>query len=567
MGSLTEYIPVPGIVGTDGKIPVYSPNSRWTIWNKNEIYTGNQGQNRYVPKVGDLVLDQEFWVYYEVVSVDPVTYVASLREKDTRDLSGEMSDYDILLGVGPGTQSDTYRVYIDKSVTPYTMAVDARLRVAGTMCASAKIYKGANINSEASAISKVYDGSGNFLGTVVPLELAAMDGNNKSIKVVPVCYTSEDLEDGELVTAVFYSDTGHVVSKRQLLVENTGFIHSTDDSVKYITGISLKSPFMSGSDPDLIEYPINVPVPGLYLTGVVHYSNGETQEYPVMGTKFSVFGLDNFIATIVGQKFNLVLKYVLGENEVAYGATVTNERFITKTYKSVVAKANGAYTLKLFGYPNWIDGIAGYRMEWFLYNLDRNLNERVTPYVRISDVNSVFDPLLFGSRQKLNVAVNLQDVSPLFSNYRHAQTLDVTLLSPGGEEGTNWMVGFDPTQNPQFGIKNKAKYVFINQNLKKLKIDSGYLTLNEWLQNLYYPTKPLVNPYNEAEPIVPDYFTILVGSERNAYPIAEWNSVFSVSENLWHGATVFIEFFKRTNTNDIRLAIAGIPVQLVQSLD
>ena len=566
MSTFYEYIPVPGITGTDGQQPVYNPDARWTIWNKKEIYTGGPGKGRYVPKVGDLVLDQDYWIYYKVESIDEVTYVATLREKETRNLGGNMDDYDRLLGVGPGTQSDTYRVYVDKSVAPYIMAVDARLRVAGTMCASCKIFKGADLSSEAKVVSKVYDGAGNFLGTNVPLELVAMDGKNVSIKTVPVCYTTEDLKDGELVTAVFYSDSGHVVSKRQLLVENTSFIRSSDDSVKYIIGISLKSPFMSESEPDLINYPINVPLNGLFLTGVVHYSDGSEMELPVDGSKFSVFGFDNFVSTIVGQKLDIVLKYSLSQEEICYDSKLTNERFITKSYKATIAEADGAYTVKLFGYPNWIDGIRGYRMEWFIYNLDRNLNQRVTPYVRFNENTQVFDPLLFGTRQRLSVSLNLQDVSSAYNYYRHVQSIDITLMGPGGDQGTNWLVGFDPTQNPQFGVGNKFQYEYINQDLKRLKMDMGCQTVTEWLNKLYYPTKPLVNPYTEADPIMPDFFALIVGTERIEYELNMWNGVFTVGGDIHHGATVFVEFFKRTANNDIRLAVAGAPAEQVASI-
>ena len=565
MATFTEYLPVPGIVGTDNQQPVYSPNSRWTIWNKNEIYTGGPGQGRYVPKVGDLVLDQEYWIWYEVQSINSVTMVAVLVEKETKNLGGNLDDYDKLLGVGPGTQSDTYRVYVDKSVVPYVMAVDARLRVAGTMCASCKIFRGAELSNDAAVISKVYDNSNNFLGTIVPLELVAQDGNI-SIRTVPVCYTSEDLKDGELVTAVFYSNSGHVVSKRQLLVENTSFIRSTDDSVKYIIGISLRSPFMSDSDPNIISYPINVPLAGMFLTGVVHYSDGSTMELPVDNQKFSIYGFDHFVSTIVGQKLDIVLKYSLSNEEVCYDSKHTNERFITKSYKAVIAKADGAYTVKLFGYPNWIDGISGYRMEWFIYNLDRTINQRVTPYVRFNENSQIFDPLLFGTRQRMSVTLNLQDVSSMYKYYRHVQTIDVTLLTPGGETGTNWLVGFDPTQNPQYGVNNKFQFEFINEDLKKLKIDLGCTNVNEWLSRLYYPSKPLVNPITESEPMVPDFFALVVGTERIEYKLNMWNGVFTVSDRVYQGSTVFVEFFKRTANNDIRLAVAGIPVEQVVNI-
>lgn len=549
------------VVGLDGHSPVYNPEDSWHMWKLAEIYTGQVGFQRYVPKIGDWVKDTDTNVDYEVTLLDPTTLVPTLTEKKAAAVD-EFTD--VLLGVGPGTQSDTYRLYRDASKTPNTLAVDARLHVAGTMAATCKIFKGSDLTGDAAVISNFYDNAGNLLGNAIPLELVAMDsssGTNISIKTVPVCYTTQDLSDGELVTAVFFAADGHVVSKRQLLVENTAFIRSSNSSLKYVTGIALKTPFLSPSDPMLVQYPLNVPLEGLQLIGVVNYSDGSSVELPVDGTKFSVFGFERFVSSIVGQQFSIVLKYVLSAGEICYTANaVSNDRFVSEVYKATTLNEDGAYSVKLFGYPVWGGAVSGYQMEWYMYNLDRQAAWHVTPYVSYNANQPVFDGLRYGANQHLSVSVNLKDVNPTFKNYTHTQTLDVVLFGPGTLRTTNWTVGFDPNQSPPYGIGDHADTVFTNANLATVNISCGETDFNAWLNRLYSLTKPLTDPQQELAPPAPTHFSIVLGGQDVVFPIASWNQTIVLNQALTNNGTLFVKFFKRTADNDIQLAIAALPI-------
>lgn len=549
-----------GISGTDGLTPVYDPNGLWKTWALHEIYVGTIGENRYVPNLKDYVVDVETDERWVVEEIDPSTLIPVLRKIVTLK-TGEFDDDDLLLGVGPGTQADTYRLYIDKSVLPYTMAVDARLSVKGTMVMTAKIFRGSELLGNSQVISAFYDQLGNMLGQAIPLELVEMPNDqNFSVKTVPVCYTSENLPDNEVVTVVFYSATGHVVSKRQLLVENTAFIRSANTAVKYITGISMESPFISNTDPTLLAYPMNVPLRGLNLMGVVHYSDGTSLKMPVDGTKFSIYGLEQYLSTVIGQRLPLVLKYAVSSDEIVYGATVTDNKFVTKNYRATTVQANGAFTVKLFGYPVWIDGVHGYRLEWYMYNLERNRVFNVTPYVTFNNHSAVFDPTNYGVAQHLNVSLNLKDANGAYPSYIHAQTISISLVRPGTEHQTNWTIAFDPMQSPEYGVDNFAQTEFINQNLSKIKIDSGALTQTAWLDKLYFATKPLVDDAREVTAPVPNYYTLVVGNVELEYPIGQWNSEQLIETSIANGSTVFVKFFKRTPEGDIQLSVAGLPV-------
>lgn len=547
------------VAGTDNVVPIYNPSSRWQMWNLKEIFFGGAGTKKYVPNLDDYVVNTDTDEVWKVTNLDAITLIPTLTRVQTLNV-GTLSNNDILLGVGPGTQADTYRVFIDKSVTPYILAVDARLNVAGSMISKAMIFRGSELTGNAVVISALYDQTGTLLGQAIPLELVST-ANNIAVKTVPVCHTLADLPDGEIVTAVFYSDTGNVVSKRQLLVENTSFIRSTDASIKYITGITLESPFLSQTDPRLIQYPLNVPLNGLSLTGVVHYSDGSQIRMPVDGNKFQMFGFERFVSTIVGQKFNIVLKYNITPGEVVYGANSVGTQFISETYRATTMNVVGAFTAKLFGYPVWIDNVNGYRFEWFMYNLDRTTVYRVTPYVSFAANSRAFNPTLYGITQNLSVNVNLRDVNGIFSSYIHTQTIDVTLLGPGTNHMTNWTIGTTPNQNPPYGDNVFAATTFINQNAWTLNLASGSANLQDWLTKVYFNTQPLVDPSRETAPPVPNYFSIVFGSTEVEFPISDWNLTHDISLAMPNNSTLFVKFFFRTPDNDIQLSVAGFSVR------
>lgn len=548
------------ITATDGGVPIYDPDGRWTTWSLDQIYLGTEGLNKYVPKVDDYVVDPKTDERYRVVELDETTMIPRLVRIVPASVDA-FSDSDLLMGVGPGTQSDTYRVYIDTSVMPHTLAVDARLKVHGSMATTAKIFKGSEVANTAHAVSAFYDQMGNLLGQLIPLELVAMpDGQNYTVKSVPVCYTTEQLADGEVVTVVFYSDAGHVVSKRQLLVENTAFIRSSDAGTKYVSDISLESPFLSSSDPTLIQYPVNVPLNGLNLMGRVHYSDGTSQLMPVDGSKFRIYGLDHYVATIVGQKLPLVLSYALSQGEVAYGATVGAERYFTESYRAQTMQADGSYSVKLFGYPVYIDPINGYRLEWFLLNLDRQAVYRATPYVTINANTRAFDPIAFGVSQKLSVSVDLSKLSPTYNAYIHTQAVEIVLLAPGTEHVTNWTIAFSPGQDPVYGKDNFAATTFINQNLTKVNLKMDMLTRESWLDRVFYRAQPLFDDTREIKAPAPNFFKLLIGNNSYEFPIEQWGSDLLVETAVENASTIYVQFFKRTPENDLQLGVSGLPV-------
>lgn len=547
------------ITGSDGKTAVYDPDGIWHWWNLNEIYDGGVGQKRYVPKVGDYIEDTagSRSITYIVVSLDMTTLIATYIKKRRECECGDESPENQL--VGPG--ADTYRLYLDTSVTPHILAVDARLKIGGTLSDHARIFRGTDVGVNGKCISTLYDNTGTFLTNNVPLELAALDSHtNHSIKVVTVCNTLEQMRDGEYATVVVYDDNGHVVATRLLLVKNTSFIRGINASQKYISAISLKSPYMSDADVHLVEYPINTLIDSANFIGRIHYSDGSITEQPVDGTKFKLMGLESFVSTVVGQRFPLSLCYTLSNGEITYTATSGEGKYVTEPYTMVTTEQDGAYAVKLYAYPVWIDVATGYVLRWFMYNLDRNISKEVTSLVQYNVDSDVYDGKAYGYNQKLSVRINLSDASPSMRSFIHIQKVEIALLELGNVRTTNWNIAFEPSQTPRYGINLNARVAMVTASNYRVQLNSGILTLTEWLNKVFYDSKPLVNTSKELKAPEPNFFAVVTQGARYEFPITAWNTELTIGQSFVLNSTMFIEFFRRTPNGDIILGMSGLPI-------
>lgn len=549
----------------DGKVPVWNRDGLWQVWSVDQIWRGTHGEHKYVPNVGDWVVQPDVGLkpghYWRVARLDQITLVPELVPFDT-GLLPSASLEDVLLYSGPGKHVETYRVYIDQSVRPFTLAVDARFAIHGRDLQRAEIVVGSEREGNLEVISAMYDQSGNYLGTSIPLELAHMrDHSNYATWVIPTCATSRELVNNDIVYVRVYSDTGGFRGEYPMIVENSSFTRLTDYGYRYVTHVSLDTPFLSTSDPHLIEYPLNMPVRGLNLFGIVHYSDGSSVRLPVDGTKFQLFGYENFIATQVGERADLILQYNLSSDEKHYGSTVGTGKYIQAQYRSVTTREDGSYTVKLYGYPVWVSEVVGWRMEYYLYNLDRNTAQRVTSLVSYNANTGGFDPKLYGVKQQLSVSINLQDVNPGYKSWIHAQVLDVTLFRHGTDRSsTQWVVAFERNQSSPYGLDNWCEVTHVNANLRRIDISCKEKTLDAWLERLYYNTKPLFALSRESKAPAPNMFAIVTKAQTYEFPINQWNTQLSLTGLLDQSEAVYVKFFLRTASTDLHLGMAALPV-------
>lgn len=552
------------INSTDGKTPIYDPDIYHRLWYMGDIWLGSgEAEGKYVVKKNDLVYDLNGGAItlYRVVSVDDETFEPTFKEAlvNTDNLSETISNSDILFGVNSSSQADTYRIYLDNTTTPYTLCVDQRLQVNGTMTSYAKIFKG---GLEGETISKLFDNSGNYISDAIPLEKVAINNHdNYAIKSIPPCKCTHDLADGEVVTVVLYSDDGGIVSKRQLLVENTSFIRRLNTSTKYITHISLDSILLNPYDDRMIDYPINLPVNSFNMIGKVHYSDGSTISLPIDGNKFTLAGLNDFVATIIGQKVNLVLMYTLGKDEVSFNTVVGEHNVITEPYSLKVIDPDDEMSVKLFCYPVWVNENLGYTLRFYMYTQDRSLWYDVTDYVNFSDQTGEVDGTLYGYRQQKTVYVNMKDVSDSYKPYIHVQNIDVVLMrKPNGRE-TMWKVKSDTNTGKYFFDMVAIKSSDINTGVWYVNIKNNKETVKEWLDAIYGIQEPMFNEAIENTYPEPTHFYLTVDDEIRKYEVQkDWDKNLELIHEPTLYSNVKIRFTRELGGNVLHLALVEIPV-------
>lgn len=560
---------------TPNIVPPADPSRGFKTWDINEIFTEVSGpENRHVPNKGDLVKSKTGgWL--EVTQVDYTTGISVLTPWSSVPKTGCDVPEDILLGAGPGQITESYRILIDTSVTPHTLAFDTRLRVYGSTVKYVKVFRGTVVEN-GQIISRQYDPEGNLLGDAIPLEGAGSMVQGEvptSIKVPQVGYSSVALNDGEPCTAVFYDDVGHIVSYSVLLVKNTSFVRKMNSSMKYITSIELSSPFLSRADDRVLECPINIPINSLTKYGVVNYSNGESVTLPIDDSKFSLYGLQRFVSTILGQRQPITLIYRLSADEAAYGSIPGDTLHMSDDYLATTVKVDNAYSVKLFAYPTWVNSSTGYRMVYWLYNLDRQVAHNVTQWVELGENSNLFDGTLYGNEQELILELDLSKVSPLYKAYRHVQIIRFTLHATGTSlVDTRWSMRTQVT-DPTYGVNLNALATYVNTEgtpaniIYDLDVACGKGSVEDWLRDVYGNTLPLYDATSEARPPAPTHFLLRVGNFSTIYPVSAWDSAIRVevlnSIGIKDGDIVTFEFIRRNGSNDLQLGISAIPIRIV----
>ena len=126
---------------------VFDDSNLWRSWALNDIYIGGPATQKYIPKINDYVVDYVTDEKYRVTAIDATTLIPTLTPISSIGI-GTLTDIDMLLGVGPGTPNDTYRIYVDKRTLPYSLSIEQRLYIPGSQASYAKIFRGSIINNQ-----------------------------------------------------------------------------------------------------------------------------------------------------------------------------------------------------------------------------------------------------------------------------------------------------------------------------------------------------------------------------------------------------------------------------------
>lgn len=549
-------------------IPLYDPQRGWRMWYRSDVYTGPTGSGQWVPNPNDLVFDYAtgFW---RVQSVNPTTFISTMISwKQPDDASGVMTE-DILLGSGPGSQSETYRVYLDTKVVPYTLGFDLRLFTYSSEAHHLKVFRGTDISNTGIVISAMVDQNGNVVSENIPLETRGLHPQTGvAIKVPVQGYSVEELPDGEVVTAVVYTAAGVARSTSKLLIKRSNTIRPSDASRKYVTSIQLISPRISSSNNNLLEYPVNMLIQSGGIQGRVNYSDGSHVILPIDGVKFELQGLERYVATQVGQQSHLLLVYHFGDNE--YGYTLSGEypdRFMHEEYEITTTEVEGSYSVKLFVAPVWQPGVNNYKLEYWLYNLERDETYYVTPYVNLVAPYASYNPLPTGNPQTLQARIELSSLGSSFSYYAHTQIFTLCLLTPGSSLSPNWWIQYSPS-GPQYGGANAFEVTNAGGNNWTGDLTLGKATQAEWLEATYFNSEPLIHPTAETVAPTPTHFRLKIGNDfSREIAVANWNQTVSAMTltppDPAQGDVARLEFIQRVSGVDYEVGVGILPIHRI----
>ena len=557
------------VTGTDGEPPVYDETQLWKVWNMSEIYLGAAGKNKWIPKVNDLVEDMVTQKRYRVASIDSVTLVPQLEEYNVRATVDEMSKEEGRFFAGGFLISPCARqIFYDNSTAKRTLSIPSQFYLKGTTIHHAIAFKGTIVGNGGVPISVRYDENFNVIGSEIPLKpLQQRDPNNKSMWYIPDFYTTHHLEEGEMITIVIYDDRGGVRGRTNWIVEYSSLLRDVSDADKFVSNISLVSPYIDASDESNLLIPEQILKASINLMGKVHYSDGSTATYPIDGNKFELLYLERAMESVASTKGVLVLKYHLAENEKAVNTKFNDsEFFVTRTFNYTITERDGAYSVKLYPVPRWVNDTLGYQLDWYMFTLDRNQFRKVTNqvYITPNSPSRTLNGKLYNAVQQLNVAINLGTINNTFQNHIHPQTVDIRFMRSGGDtSGTRYLLGFDPYQNPLYGEGIVCLAKQVSGNNFALDLRCGCTTLEQWFEKVYDSTKPQYRTSRESEAPRPTMMKLLINGREYDFPIRKWNTELSVQESITDATTVAVVFYDSTQSNDLYYSVAPMPVQVI----
>lgn len=541
---------------TNYGVPIVQVDRRFTVFNKEELYTTPTGKGSQVANPGDLIVDYINSSMERVIATDYTNYTYEVAAFNP--IPVENSD-SVIGGCAPSA-SNTFRVYINTAKHPMTMRIDGRMTIAAVDIDSVRVFRGKVIDDTGVVISGYYR-DGVMVSDRIPMALVATDGN-KSVKTAVAGVCTKEIENNDLVTLVYYAADGEPVAIAQCYVVKTNMVMAMEAPAKQVVSVKLISPFMSTSDDTLLQLPTNIPIDDIPLQVEVRYTDG-TRRVTLDGSKARLDGLRNsgshstfYISSTIGQTLPLTLKYRLGSNETYLGEDLVGS-VINKRYSAVTLEIDGSYSVKLFVVPRWLDVERGYRLDYYLYDLERGNVFDATAYVTKGVGGETFDPKLYGYKQRLVVRVDLSKISATYNAHIHPQSFHISLESPGNENQTNYLIDYIH-DGDTYGEDIVALFRYSNTNFWTLDLSCGAASRTEWLQRLYFNSYPLYDRRSESAPPTPTHFQVLVKDKVYTRSVDTWMDSFNIEFQLTEGEVVLIKWISRTPQDELHLAMSPL---------
>lgn len=535
-------------------VPRPNPLRGFTIHNYADIYSGPTGKGSAIANPDDLIVDYPNKQLWRVIDTDYTNYTYELEDfTPTNTYNAE-----IRIGGCAPHKSDTFRILIDKSKHPVSLRFDGRNTVTGSDITHVRVFRGERIDSDGEVVSGYYR-NGTLESDLIPLVLASKDGN-KTVKSPLPGVATRDIDDGEMLTAVFYSSERGVAAIAYYYAVDTSIVMPMEKPVRQVLDVKLRSPFMSKSDDRTLKLPVNIPIDDIPLQADIQYTDG-VRTINVDNTRVTLHGLKNsgshdtfYVSSNVGLTLPLTLSYRLGRNEAYVGDDVV-ENVINKPYFATTEQIDGSYSVKLFVAPRWLDVDRGYRLSYYLYDLERGNVFDATPYVEAGENSQVFDPKLYNYKQRMIVRVDMSKINQNYTAHIHPQSFHISLQSPGNEPGDDFYIDYMP-DGETYGEGVQALFYYSDANYWMLDVSSGCKSKAEWIKKLYDKSYPLYDRRTESEPPEPTHVQVLVGEETYTIPVDAWHQPFNINFKVSEGQQILLRWVRRTPQDELHLAMS-----------
>lgn len=534
-------------------IPLVDQQRGFTLHHIDQIYIGDDGTGRVVPNVGDLVYNPLIPAMLEVKSV--VNNYSELDDPIELGRSG-VSVTDMLIGNGGGHVSETYRLNVDNSPEIPECSFDSRLRVYDSAATHLKIFLGVDTTVNGTVISAYYNNSGQYISENIPYGAAFTGADGETIRKPMAGKLTRPLQRGEAVTVVTYVD-GEPRSECRLVARNTTNIRNFNGVNRIVDSIALKSIWLSPDEENTLIVPINVPTSDIQAKCVVTYVDGGQREYTIDGVRAALSGLSEFSSNSPGERKPLTLSYypTAGEEVLGSGEGIVRHKSVQAWLRS--READGAYSVKLFACPEWMGEANGYKMRYYLLNLDGNLFIDVTKYVYSSD-GSQFKPHGYGVSQSLTVKLDVGAATALGGGYEHLQQFTVTLITTPSASRSPWTIDYQG--GSVYGATVNAALSFTGTEQAQVNLRSGAASLDEWLNLLYYSTSPLLSMSDGTLARRPTHVDLIYDGYTERHSVDEWSKDMTLDNRVTPttGETLFVKFIMETTTLDVVLGVTSV---------
>lgn len=523
------------------------------VWAPDELYSTGKPTG-FCPNPGDLIKGKVMKMFDEVISVN----YAMLTWETLPYGTVVIANGDNPIGGHYPLKSDKYRIYVDTTKNPATLHFHAFLTFNLPDVEAVRVFRGVKDISDTGEILSGYVKNGRVSDTYIPVR-PVTDAETETQVLAPLPgFCMAPVEHGEEVTFVAYSDTGVVMIGYARIIK-TNLVMALETPARTILDIKLESPFILDPNSNVLTLPIDVPLDDIPLYGKIIYTDGSKTQ-PVDGSRLKLVGLRNsgshdtfYISTNAGHNLPLVFSYKLAKGETYIGDGLVEDT-IVRDYTAVTEVSKGAYAMKLFAVLRWVSSVQGFRIDYYLYNLTRGTVYDATPHV-VYTTATIFDPLLFGVKQRLNVQVDISKVNPSYRPFTFSQSLAVTLVNPGTEMNTNFFIEYLP-DGLRYGEDVYAKFRYSNVTFSEVDIKCGATTQAEWLAKLFTASYPLYDRRSEDAAPAPTHFELHAGGKVFTYAVGEWLNKLVIDYKVLDGGTIVIRWICRTPTDELQLGLS-----------